>query len=293
MEKDQIVIIEDRGLISISGKDAREYLQNIITNDINKVSKTSSIFSALLNPQGKYLFEFFMIKSNNGYFLDCDNKITEELINNLAKYKLRSQVEIKDLSSKFVIGVINLDKFREIQNLKKNKSDTILYKENSIFVDSRKKELGARILSNLEKLDLVIKELNLKKSDIKNYLDHAYRHGIPIKGLENLKEQLFGLEANFEELNGIDFKKGCYVGQENTARMKLKNKLRRRLFPIKADEKVSIGNEIKFNNIKIGKVLIGDPYPFALIKLFDPDFSEFNEKELLITDKAVKIINGY
>ena len=97
MKKDQIVILEDRGLISISGKDAREYLQNIITNDINKVSENNSIFSALLNPQGKYLFEFFIIKSKNGYFLDCDNTITEDLINNLAKYKLRSQVEIKDL----------------------------------------------------------------------------------------------------------------------------------------------------------------------------------------------------
>jgi len=291
MKKDQIVILEDRGLISISGKDAREYLQNIITNDINKVSETSSIFSALLNPQGKYLFEFFIIKSNNGYFLDCDNKITEELINNLAKYKLRSQVEIKDLSSEFVIGVINLDKFKEIQNLEKNKADTILYKESSIFVDSRKKELGARILSNLEKLDLAIKELNLKKSDIKTYLNHAYRHGIPIKGLENLKEQLFGLEANFEELNGIDFKKGCYVGQENTARMKLKNKLRRRLLPIKVEGKINIGSEIMFNNNKIGKVLINDPYPFALIKLYDPEFSEFKDKEMQADNTKVKILN--
>jgi folate-binding protein YgfZ len=293
MEKDQIVILEDRGLISISGKDAREYLQNIITNDINKVSKTSSIFAALLSPQGKYLFEFFIIKSNNGYFLDCEKRITEELINNLAKYKLRSQVEIKDLSSKFVIGIINLDRFKEIQNNEKNKADTILYKESSIFVDPKKKELGARILSNLEKLNLIIKELNLKKSDIKTYFDHAYCHGIPVKGLENLKEQLFGLEANFEELNGIDFKKGCYVGQENTARMKLKNKLRRRLLPIKVDKKVSIGSEIKFNNIKIGKVLIGDPYPFALIKLFDPDFSEFSEKELFVNDNTVKIMNSH
>ena len=291
MEKDQIVIIKDRGLISISGKDAREYLQNIITNDINKVSKTSSIFAALLNPQGKYLFEFFVIKSNNGYFLDCDNKITEELINNLAKYKLRSQVEIKDLSSEFVIGVINLDKFKEIQNLEKNKADTILYKESSIFVDSRKKELGARILSKLEKLDLAIKELNLKKSDIKTYLDHAYRHGIPIKGLENLKEQLFGLEANFEEMNGIDFKKGCYVGQENTARMKLKNKLRRRLLPIKVEGKINIGTEIMFNNNKIGKILINDPYPFALIKLYDPELSELKDKEMQADNTTVKILN--
>ena len=292
MEKDQIVILEDRGLISISGKDAREYLQNIITNDINKVSETSSVFSALFSPQGKYLFEFFVIKSNNGYFLDCYDKTTEELIKNLAKYKLRSQIEIKDMSSEFVIGIISLDKFKEIQNNEKNKASTILYKESPIFIDSRRKELGARILSNIKKLDSTIKELNLEKSDIKTYLDRTYRHGIPVKGLENLKEKLFGLEANFESLNGIDFKKGCYVGQENTARMKLKNKLRRKLMPIKVEGKINIGSEIMFNKDKIGKILISNPYPFALIKLFDPNFSEFASKDLFINNNKVKIINN-
>ena len=292
MEKDQIVILEDRGLISISGKDAREYLQNIITNDINKVSETSSVFSALLSPQGKYLFEFFVIKSNNGYFLDCYDKTTEELIKNLAKYNLRSQIEIKDMSSEFVIGIISLDKFKEIQNNEKNKASTILYKESPIFIDSRRKELGARILSNIKKLDSTIKELNLEKSDIKTYLDRTYRHGIPVKGLENLKEKLFGLEANFESLNGIDFKKGCYVGQENTARMKLKNKLRRKLMPIKVEGKINIGSEIMFNKDKIGKILISNPYPFALIKLFDPNFSEFASKDLFINNNKVKIINN-
>ena len=185
MEKDQIIILENRGLISISGDDAKEYLQNIITNDINKISTTSSLFSALLSPQGKYLFEFFVIKSSNGYYLDCDNKITEELLSNLFKYKLRSEVEIKDLSKKFVIGVISLDKFKEIQNLEKNKNNTILYRETPIFMDPRKKELGARILSSLEKLYLTIKKLNLKIADIKIYLDDAYHQGIPINGLEN------------------------------------------------------------------------------------------------------------
>ena len=109
--------------------------------------------------------------------------------------------------------------------------------------------------------------------------------------MENLKEQLFGLEANFEELNGIDFKKGCYVGQENTARMKLKIKLRRRLFPIKVKGKINIGSEIMFNNNKIGKVLINDPYPFALIKLYDPEFSEFKDKEMQADNTKVKILN--
>jgi len=290
MEKDQIIILENRGLISIIGDDAKEYLQNIVTNDINKVSKTKSIFSALLSPQGKYLSEFFIIKSTNGYYLDCDNKTIEELMSVLVKYKLRSQVEIKDLSNQFVIGIINYDKFKEIQNFEKTKSDTIIYRETPIFVDSRKKQLGARILSNLEKLYLTIKKLNLNIVDIKIYHELAYQQGIPIKGLENLKEQLFGLEANFEQLNGIDFKKGCYVGQENTARMKLKNNLRRRLLPVKVEGKINIGSEIMFNNNKIGKVLINDPYPFGLIKLTEPDFSNFKNRHLTINGIKAKLI---
>ena len=291
MEKDQIIILENRGLISITGEDAKDYLQNIITNDISKVSESNSIFSALLSPQGKYLFEFFIIKSNNGYYLDCDIKIIEELLNNLSKYKLRSKVKIKNLSEEFVIGIISLEKFKEIQNLEKTKNGTIIYRETPILIDPRKKELGARILSSLQKLYLTIKKLNLKVANVKIYHDLAYQQGIPVKGLENLKDQLFGLEANFEELKGVDFKKGCYVGQENTARMKLKNKLRRKLMPIKVKGKISIGSEIMFNNLKIGKVLISEPYPFALIKLFDPEFSEFKDKEMQADGSKVKLLD--
>ena len=79
MEKDQIILLEDRGLILITGEDTKNFLQNIITNDIEKVSFSSSIFSALFTPQGKYLFEFFLIQSKNGYLLDCDNKFTNEI----------------------------------------------------------------------------------------------------------------------------------------------------------------------------------------------------------------------
>ena len=115
--------------------------------------------------------------------------------------------------------------------------------------------------------------------------------GIPIEGLSNLKEQLFGLEINFEKLNAIDFKKGCYVGQENTARMKLKNKIRRQLMSIKTDKNVKIGDEIKYNDSVIGRILIDKPYPFALIKLFDPEFSVFKDKKLKINDSNAEIIS--
>ena len=290
MEKDQIIILDDRGLIEISGEEAKDFLQNILTNDVNKVDKSNSLFSAILTPQGKYLYDFFIIKSLNGYFLDCASESTKEIIDYLFKYKLRSKIEIKDISSNYVVGIISLDKFKEIQVLERKKTNTVEFRECPIIIDPRTNKLGARILSNLEKLYLTIKKLNLKIVDSKDYLIKAHSLNVPIKDTKNLQTQLFGLEANFEKLNAIDFKKGCFVGQENTARMKLKNKIRRRLFPIKTKEKLKIGNDLIFNNIKIGKVLIGSPYPFALIKLNDPDFSSFQNKEVLIENKKIEII---
>ena len=291
MEKDQIIILENRGLISITGDDAKEYLQNIITNDINKVSKINSIFAALLSPQGKYLFDFFVIKDSEGYLIDCDGKSVKELVVNLSKYKIRSKVEIKDLSSNYVVGVINFDNFKIIQKELGKEEATLEYRESPIFVDPRDNDLGARIISPLEKLYLTIKKLNLKIIKNNSYIEKAFLKGIPVEGLNNLKEQLFGLEINFEKLNAIDFKKGCYVGQENTARMKLKNKIRRQLMSIKTESNLKIGDEIKYNDKVIGRILIDKPYPFALIKLFDPDFSVFKDKKLKINDSNVEIIS--
>ena len=291
MEKDQIIILENRGLISITGDDAKEYLQNIITNDINKVSKINSIFAALLSPQGKYLFDFFVIKDSEGYLIDCDGKSVKELVVNLSKYKIRSKVEIKDLSSNYVVGVMNFDNFKIIQKELGKEETTLEYRESPIFVDPRDNDLGARIISPLEKLYLTIKKLNLKIVKNKSYIEKAFLKGIPVEGLNNLKEQLFGLEINFEKLNAIDFKKGCYVGQENTARMKLKNKIRRQLMSIKTEKDLKIGDEIKYNDSVIGRILIDKPYPFALIKLFDPDFSVFKDKKLKINESNVEIIS--
>ena len=291
MEKDQIIILENRGLISITGDDSKEYLQNIITNDINKVSKINSIFAALLSPQGKYLFDFFVIKDDQGYLLDCDGNSVKELIVNLSKYKIRSKVEIRDLSSNYVVGVINFDNFKIIQKGLKKEEMTLEYRESPIFIDPRDNDLGARIISPLEKLYLTIKKLKLKIVENNSYIKKAFLKGIPVEGLGNLKEQLFGLEINFEKLNAIDFKKGCYVGQENTARMKLKNKIRRQLMSIKIEKNVKIGDEIKYNDSVIGRILIDKPYPFALIKLFDPNFFEFKDKQLKINDSNAEIIS--
>ena len=290
MKKDQIFILKDRGVLLISGQDSKDFLQNLVTNDINKVTETQSCFSSLLTPQGKYLFDFMIVKHKDGYFLDCELNQINGLINRLNVYKLNSKIEITNLSHKFQVTVISNEKFISINNSKNHEGTTTTYRDDPFFIDPRNKKLGARGIVNLEKLYLSIKKLELKLEDSKNYYELSYNLGIAQINTKNLQEKIFGLECNFEELNGIDFKKGCYVGQENTARMKLKNKVRKKLFAIKSNDKLKIGSDINFNSIKIGQIVIDEPYPFGLIKIVDPDFSEYKDKDLLINDSKSKII---
>ena len=290
MKKDQIFILKDRGVLLISGQDSKDFLQNLVTNDINKVTETQSCFSSLLTPQGKYLFDFMIVKHKDGYFLDCELNQINGLINRLNVYKLNSKIEITNLSHKFQVTVMSNEKFISINNSKNLEGTTITYRDDPFFIDPRNKKLGARGIVSLEKLYLSIKKLKLKLEDSKNYYELSYNLGIAQINTKNLQEKIFGLECNFEELNGIDFKKGCYVGQENTARMKLKNKLRRRLVALKSEKKLNIGSDVNYKGIKIGTILISEPYPFALIKLIDPDFSEFKDKDLIVDNNTSKIV---
>ena len=290
MEKDQIVILEDRGLISVSGPDVKNFLQNIISNDIEIVNDSNSIFTGIFTPQGKYLYEFFVISYKGGYLLECNNELKEEIIKHLFKYKLRSKIEINDFSSNYVVGIINLEKFQEIQADAGSSSATTLYRESPCFLDPRLNTLGARMISSLENLYLTIKKLNLNIVSKDIYLKIAHKSGIPIQEVKNLQNALFSLESNFEELNGISFRKGCYVGQENTARMKLKNKIRKRLLPINFEKNLPVLSEILYENNSIGKIIISKPYPFALVNLFNPEFNSFKNKELKVKNTDIKII---
>ena len=292
MKKDQIIILKDRGLISISGLDAKDFLQNIITNDINKVSADNSIFSGLFTPQGKYLYEFFIIKNENNYFLDCDEESSKELIEHLTKYKLRSKVEIKDVSSNYVVGIISLSKLEEMKKFNNENFSKIEFKKISFFEDPRKKELGGRLLSSLEKLHLIVKKLELKICEEEIYYKKAHSLGVPIKGLRYLKDQLFGLEANFEEFKAIDFKKGCYIGQENTARLKLRNKLRKKLLPLKTEANLKIGSVFKLNDREVGRVLIDKPFPFVLVNLYYINSKNLFKENFLINGKKATLIDS-
>ena len=278
MNIQNVYILEDRGILYINGVDAKEFLQNIISNDIYKVNEDNSCFASLLSPQGKFLFAFIITKHKSGYFIDCEKSQTEGLFKQLSIYKLRSKVEIMNLSNEFVVAAFNREKFLKFEGSKDVPGNTIKYREDSILLDPRNKNLGARLIINLEKLYLSLKKLELKDSPVDEYYQLSHELGIPQKNMNELQNKLFGIECNFEELNGIDFKKGCYVGQENTARIKLKNKLSKRLLPIEVIEGELNQDDLIYNgDFQVGKVLIGNEYPFALIKYLDDTFNQENE----------------
>ena len=273
MNNKKVYILEDRAIIFIHGEDTKDFLQNIITNDINKVNEFNSCFASILTPQGKYLFDFLIVEHKKGYFLDCEKKQIEELYKQLMIYKLRSNIEILNLSNEFVVAALSYEKFISFDGTKDLLGNTIKYIEDPIFLDPRHKKLGGRLIVNLEKLNLSLKKLNLESFNPEEYYQLSHKIGVPQKHTNKLRNKIFGIECNFEELNCLDFQKGCYVGQENTARIKLRDKLSKRLLPVELVEgELKEGATIFNNDNEIGKILIDNQYPFALVKYLSKNF---------------------
>ena len=219
------------------------------------------------------------------YFIDCEKKQIEGLLSQLNIYKLRSNIEIMNLSNEFVVAAFSYEKFMTFDRAIDVPGSTIKYNEDIILLDPRNKILGGRLIINLEKLYLSLKKLNLKSVDQQEYYKFSYNLGIAQKETNKLRNKLFGIECNFEELNGIDFKKGCYIGQENTSRIKLRNKLLKRLLPIEIVKgEIKEGVSILYQNKEVGKILINNNYPFGLIKCSNNEFDFKNEFK---TEKAI------
>ena len=163
-----VYILEDRAILYISGPDAKDFLQNLISNDINKVSNSSSCFASLFTPQGKFLYEFIILKHKSGYFIDCEKTQSEEIFKQFNLYKIRTKVEILNLSNEFVVASFGYEKYLTIAGSKDILGFTFKYREDPILLDPRNKNLGARLIINLEKFYLSLKKLFLILLDPRN-----------------------------------------------------------------------------------------------------------------------------
>ena len=239
--------LDDRIIIEIIGTDTKKFLQPLITNNIDLVSSKKSIYAALLSPQGKYIFDFFIFENSiNGHLsIDCAKNRCAELLEKLNIYKLRYKINFNINNNISIFSIYGTD-YSELElELKKFnlEGSTEKIDDNIILVDPRNKKLGLRIYSNLSS---PIEGFNKIPDGEKSDLDYIrIELSVPNPDLDLEIEKSFLIENNFEFINAIDFKKGCYVGQENTARQKYRGTAKKKLFLIRI-----IGNDI-INGTKI------------------------------------------
>jgi tRNA-modifying protein YgfZ len=229
--------LTDRAVIAISGPDARPFLQGLVTNDVQMATPHRAVYAALLTPQGKVLFDFFIREGQDGLLLDCTRASQEDLLKRLGMYKLRAKIDIA---------------LRE---------DLGVYIDEGV-IDPRLEPLGERAIMDRNKVQ--------SQSGTDAYHDRRLYLGVP-EGDDFGSNRMFALDADLDELNAISFDKGCYVGQELTARMKHRGTDRKRLLSIVTSD----GNPLPGRDVPVvaGIREVGiitsayGPRGFALIRL--------------------------
>ncbi|HEY1836929.1 MAG TPA: hypothetical protein VGG36_04680 [Rhizomicrobium sp.] len=201
-------LLEDRAIIAVSGADARDFLQGLITNDVHALAPGRALYSALLTPQGKILFDFLLVEGEGALLIDCARVAHEALIKRLKMYRLRANVQIEPREQLAVlVGLMGRPALRGLT-----------------FDDPRNPALGPRSIGARA-------EMPRDVGTAAHYRSHRLELGIP-EGADFGSDRMFALDGDLDELHGISFEKGCYVGQELTARMKHRGTARKRLVPI-------------------------------------------------------------
>ena len=226
--------------LSIEGEDSNEFLQNLITNDINQCFKDNFLYSCLLTPQGKFLSDFFIFKQNEKYLLETHSFFYEKLLKKLNLYKLRSKVHIKE--------VYNLHSYSVFGDLQKDQ-DTLIFN-----IDPRNANIGLKLI-HLKKDPKILDDFNNISEE--KYHEILIQNLVPLSHYDLEENKSLLLENNFENLNSISWDKGCYVGQEITARMKYRALLKKKIYSLEIkDGSAIIGQLIKDNESEFGNCLL-------------------------------------
>jgi tRNA-modifying protein YgfZ len=222
----QASLLPDRGVVKVAGDDARRFLNGLVTNDMAKVAPGNPRFAALLTPQGKIIVDFIIAEApapdGGGFFLDCPRALVPELVEKLNFYKLRAKVICEDLSD--VLGVM------AVWNGAGDSEYGLSYP------DPRLPALGTRVMLPPHLAAEAAADLGATLADAESYDAHRIALGIPRGGFDFIYADTFPHEADMDQLNGVDFDKGCYVGQEVVSRVEHRASARSRVLPIAYDE---------------------------------------------------------
>jgi tRNA-modifying protein YgfZ len=234
----RFTILDDRGLLAVGGDDRVQFLQGLVSNDMNNVGSGHAVYAALLTPQGKYLHDFFIFDhdmSGGALLLDCERARLEDLKKRLAIYKLRSRVTLEDNSDKFSIAALFGPDWRQGFMVGEAAGAAAPFVGGIVCVDPRLAEAGGRAVLPRNEAEAALVKAGLKKSTAADYDRLRLRLGLPDGSRDLVVDKSILLESGFDELNGVDWKKGCYMGQELTARTKYRGLVKKRLMPVVLD----------------------------------------------------------
>lgn len=225
-------VLEDRGILALEGEDARAFLQGLVSNDVTKVSPSRAVYAALLTPQGKYLHDFFIAEFADALLIECEKVRLPDLKRRLGLYKLRAKVTLDDRSNAFAVAALFGGGALGALGLPEEAGAANAFAGGVVFADPRLASAGARAIAPKEDLRAAATRAGFGPSDASEYDRARIALGLP-DGCRDLEvEKAILLENGFDELNGIDWNKGCYMGQELTARTKYRGLVRKRLMPV-------------------------------------------------------------
>jgi folate-binding protein YgfZ len=267
MPQASFVVLEDRGILAVSGPDSRAFLQGLVSNDIEKVAPDRAVYAALLTAQGKYLHDFIMAAAGDAIWLDAEAARLADLKRRLSMYRLRAKVAIDDLPDLAVAAVFG-DGAPAALGLPEGAGAARAFGEGLAFVDPRLTALGARVILPRDRIRGALAEAGLAEADFAAYDRHRLALGIPDGSRDLVLEKSILLESGFDELNGVDWQKGCYIGQELTARTKYRGLIKKRLFPVRIDGPAPPDTEVTFGGKDAGEMRSSrDGLGLALLRL--------------------------
>lgn len=268
-----IARLSDRGVLRVAGADARKFLQGLVTNDMDTLSDGAALHAGLLTPQGKILFDFFVVQAREGYFLDCPAAERAQLLQRLAFYKLRAAVDLIDLS-------------REHQVWAAWGGRPHVATAQAIYADPRLPELGLRFIAPHD----TVEATGCAEADEADYHARRIALGVPEGGRDYAFGDAFPHEADFDQLNGVSFTKGCFVGQEVVSRMQHRGTARKRIVPIEGAAELAPGAAIVADGTPLGSVgSVAGRQALALIRLDRAQEAIRQGKALMAGEVAIRL----
>lgn len=283
------LLMEERGVLAIEGAEARAFLQALVSNDILRVSDEQAVYAALLTPQGKFLHDFFVAAWGEGLLLDCEAARLADLKRRLTLYRLRSKVTLSDRSKVLAVAVAHGEGAAGALALAEVPGTARVLDGGVVFVDPRLAEAGVRAILPREAAPALLEAAGFSAGSRDDYERRRIALGLPDGSRDMEVEKAILLENGFDELHGVDWQKGCYIGQELTARTRYRGLIKKRLVPVKVEGPLPPpGTSVHAGEREVGQIRTGaGDVALALLRLEALDHAEGNPGRLTAGEATV------